>query len=477
MSLKKKIVSAALAASMLFSTAAVFSGCSDVSYVAVIDGETIPAGVYILYSGTAYGTAVEKIMEENPDLDTSAEGFDYANYTVEGVSFNEYIESQTMDYCKRYAAVNNIFDELGLSFTAEEEKILTDNVNSEWEYDITNYVSLLPYLKGCTTMGDYYQSLGIGQSSFRSVYATAFKASSIFDYYYGEGGVNEVPASEISQWIGENYSLTRYISVSLKDADGKLIEDEAQLKKLEELAEGYKTRLENGESFAAVRADYDAYVEAQKSGGETAETTTSADAEEAEADDAEETTAAEAEADDAEETTAAEAEADDAEETTAEEPEAAEETTAAEAEADDAEETTAAEAEADDAEETTAAEETAGESEEDKIEDSDYNVVISKDSASPSEEFVENAFSMDFNKPVIFKADTYYYVIVRLDITADAGYIEKYSDTALSELKAEYADYTFEENTGIPNYAEQAENALNAMNTMGTISYYSMFGY
>ena len=77
MSFRKKIVSAILAGVLCVTTAASFTGCSDVSYAMTINGEKLNAGVYLLYEYQAVSEARTKFGEENPDVDTSAEGFDY----------------------------------------------------------------------------------------------------------------------------------------------------------------------------------------------------------------------------------------------------------------------------------------------------------------------------------------------------------------------------------------------------------------
>lgn len=470
MSLKKKIISAALAFTMIFSGAVSMTGCSDASYVATVEGETVPAGVYILYCGSAYGTAVNTLKEEQPDLDTTADGFSYYDQTVSGMSFGEFVKQEAMDNCKRYVQVNKLFDELGLEFTAEEEETIASNLDNEWGFEVGSYASLLgaTELQKYDTMGDYYQSLGVSQSSFKNVYMTAYKSSKIFDYYYAEGGVEEVPQSEIESWLGENYTVARYISISLKDSDNNLIEDEAELQKLEDLANGYKAQLDEGKGFAEVMAQYEAYLKAKSAEAdtETAPDESSENTSEAEGEDVSDETSEEVT-----EETSDEAEEISAEETEATSAEEAEETSAEE----NGEETTEATTEADES------------AEEETKTDSDYNTVFSKKSTSPSAEFVENLFSMDFNTAQVYKADTYYYVVVRIDIVKEGSYVEDYRTTALDALKGDeledrfeeaYNQFAIEENTGIPDYAATAQEAYNALNTVSMFSYYlQMFGY
>ena len=392
MSIKKKIISCAAALALAATSAVSLSGCADVSYACVIDGETVPAGVYILYSGYAQSDAQSKLSEEQPDLDTSAEDFDYYAQTVSGMSFGDYVKQETLNYCKKYVAVNRMFNELGIEVEATEQENVTDAINNQWELSVSDWSSMIPYLKGFSTLGDYYQSIGVAKSSYREVMMGNFKQDEIFDYYYGEGGIEEVSKDEIKKYVGDNYTLARYISISLTNDEGDVIEDEAELKVLEELANGYVDDLNGGASYTEVYEKYEKYI----SDGEKDE-----------------------------------------------------------------------------------------DEEEHDHEDSDFDRIIAKTAVSPSEEFVEALFKQDIGTAALFKADTYYYVVQRLDITENEEYVDDYAAAALEELRgddmdgvfeAKFAGYSVTENASAPDYArEQATNARQGLSTISTIQYYSYY--
>ena len=406
MSLKKKIVSiiaaAAIAVSML-------TGCNpNVSTAMTVNGADIPAGLYILYSGHAYADAMQKISEEQPDLDTSAEDFDYYAQTVDGVSFADFVKREAVNYCKRHVAVNKLFDSLGLEFDAEDRDTINDYFQAQWDYNVSNWSTSegFTYLNGAKTMGEYYESIGISKTSFREYNYNNYRASEIFTHYYGEGGTEEVPKADIYSWIEDNYSLARYFTVSLLDSEGNQIEDEAELKTLEDLANEYKDKLNDDGSFAEVYAAHQKYTAAK---------------------------------------------------------------------------------EAEESGEEAAADETAS-TDNDRT-DNDFNSLISKTSTSPSEEFVSALFEQEKNTTVVFKADTAYYVVQKLDITATDGadgedetdYVARYTHTALQDLKGddledvfknEYASYSLEENASAPDYSkEQAGNAVDGLTTITQIEY------
>ena len=391
MSIKRKIVSCIAAAALAVTSAVSLSGCADISYALVIDGVTIPAGVYIMYSGYAFSDAEALLREEQPDIDMSAEDFDHYKQTVSGMSFADYVKQETVNYCKRYVAVTRLYDELGIEMDATDRDGLTDNINNQWDFSVSDWTSTITYLKGCKTLGDYYQSIGVAKSSFKEVMTGNYKSSEIFSYYYGEGGIEEVPIDEIKNYIDENYSLARYFSIPITE-DGEVV-GEDELAKLEELANGYIKELNDGTSYSEVYEEYEKYSSED--------------------------------------------------------------------------------------------EETDEEEEEHEHEDSDFDRIISVDSTSPSEEFVKALFEQEKGTAALFKADTYYYVVQRLDITDSEDYVEDYTDTALEALrrddmedafKAKYADYGVTENSSAPDYArQQADNALNALSTINTIQYYSYY--
>lgn len=413
MSIRKRIISAVTVAALAVTSAVTLSGCSaSVSTALTVDGEDISAGIYILYSGYAYSDAYSKLKEEQPDLDTSAEDFDYYAQTVSGMSFADYIKQETLNYCKRHVAINRLYNSYGINSDTKELDDLTDSINAQWDYDVSSWASTLDYLKGCKTMSDYYESIGVSKSSFKQVNVDLFRSSEIFDYYYGEGGTQEVSKEEIRSWVDDNYTTARYFAISTNDSEGNPIETPSELAILENLANDYVKKLNDSGSFKDVYNLYQEYqtlknsTEDENTEGETADSTESA---------------------------------------------------------------------------------------EDDSTDDDYNSIVAKTSTSPSEEFVKALFEQTKNTAAVFKADTAYYVVQRLDILETEGvdeegktdYIEHYKSAALQELKGdafedefktEYAGYQVTENKSAPDYCrQQAENAINGLGTITQIQQYSYY--
>lgn len=233
----KRTLTTALCGAMILSAA----GCGANTRTALtVDGEELNAGIYIYYQMSALGDAQEKLGEEQPDLDMSAEDFDITAYSVEGTNVSEWVKNKAIEQCRKYVAINKKFDELGLSLTADENSEINDYVSELW----TEENVYAQYIYGVDIIGEYYEQYGIGEQSFKSIYAMSYKQDKIFDALYGEGGSLEVSADELKANVVENYALVKYIEIE-EGYD----------------AEEYCAMLDAGKSFSEMKQAYDTAVE------------------------------------------------------------------------------------------------------------------------------------------------------------------------------------------------------------------------
>lgn len=186
------------------------SGCKNTTANALtIDGTDIRAGVYIYYQMDALNRAGQVLKEEQPDVDIYAEDFDITKSTIEGMDAVEWIKKETIDLCRYHVAVNNKFDEYGLTLSDEAKTEINEYVNGLWE-DENIYAQ---YIYGVDIVGDYYESVGIGQQSYKEATTVGYKYDAIFDYLYGEGGTMAVPAEDIDKAAVENYALVKSFTI------------------------------------------------------------------------------------------------------------------------------------------------------------------------------------------------------------------------------------------------------------------------
>lgn len=343
--------------------AVTMAGCADTGTALTIDGNGIAAGEYIYTQFTALSSALSKFREENPDLDTTVIGFDYYKYTVEGIPFRDWVVNETVNICKRRETYSKLFDKLGLEFTAEEKSEHKTAVSNTWNVE-DSYLAY--YGIDFKTWGAYYESVGISKASFQKVYEKDAKSEKVFHAYYDKGGVKEISDEELLNELKNNYARYRIITINLTDADDNALTDTAAISELDSLAESYRERLEAGELFSVVSADYELFLE---------ERDREAHPEEYEDEvgnlDEEET------------------------------------------------------------------EETEGTEETEEVEDeNDYDYLSAKTSTSPSEEVIAHIFGMETGKVDVYKAETAYYVIMKLDVTERMEWLEEYRENLIHGLKS-----------------------------------------
>lgn len=326
------------------------------TYPLTIDGEKIRAGIYVLEQQNAIGEAVSKLEEEQPDLDTTADGFSYLNQTVEGKSFGDWVNAKTVEECREYVAVNRLFDRYGLTVPDEEMSSINSNVKQLWTED-NMYAQ---YYYGVAVLGEYYEDLGVGEQSFKDMQIESSKRSQLFDHLYGEGGELAATEEEINASLVSDYIAVNFFPYDLENGGS---------------AQSYADRIASGESYEDVYRDY------------------------------------------------AQALSD-------------EEAAQSAAEAADGEGTEGEAAEGETAEEPTVTAQTVEVAEKDSL-----IQIINKDSTSPSEEFVKQAFEMNTGDVKVITIEdedhSHVYVVQKLDILAYPDITKGTVDSIRTSLKSD----------------------------------------
>ncbi len=229
MSLIKKISAVAVTAAMALSLA---SCGSDTTWGAKIDDTELRAGIFIYYQSDAFSRAYDYVTETDTDI---------MALTIEGKSTEDWVNEQAQKGMQEYVAIENKFDELGLTFENNEEAIAKANVEMWWEY-----------------VSDYFEGIGVSQESYLDVVINGEKKNAIFEYYYGEGGELEVSEDDIKAYLNDNFARIKYIDMPLKDGEGNLLKSEGKAE-IKAMADEYIERMKNGEAFEDISAEYDEY--------------------------------------------------------------------------------------------------------------------------------------------------------------------------------------------------------------------------
>jgi hypothetical protein len=326
---------------------------------------------------------------------------------IDGKDFKTYVKDTALENTKEFAAVNAKFDELGLELSEEDLQTISDNVSSAWEYS-----------------GDLYEAEGISKDSLTQCYQLSYKRSAIFDYYYAEGGIEEVSDDDIQTYVNENYMRYKCVSIAKstnEDEDAAAEENE----ELKTLVDGYLAEAEDLDfaGFDTIIDEYSEYQAEQAAAEEEAEEAAEEAVEEVEETEEEAVTELESEAD---ETESSEADTDS---------EIAEDTDESEAE----DEAVTDESEAD-------SDEDAEEEEEDPYANETvmmYTDALDSDSDSYDETYAERiqAFKdAEYGVATLYENDSYYYLFITADVAERTDYVEDNKDTLLDEMKGDDFD-------------------------------------
>lgn len=196
-----------------------FTGCVNKQSWAVKsdDGKhSISAGMYIYLL-----TQNKSSYLESNSLTESDDMWD-EQYTDE-YTLGEYLQAYTLETLVSYIIWREQFDNLGLSFTAEEEAAIQQEIDAMLEESGGEDV-VKASLKENDLNYDEYIDL---------VYYDTQKVYKVVDYYFGENGIDPANEEEIKTYFEENYARCKHILISSLDSDGYTVtgDDMLQVKK------------------------------------------------------------------------------------------------------------------------------------------------------------------------------------------------------------------------------------------------------
>lgn len=252
----RSVFKKAAAAVLAVVLAASLCGC-DRGYIMTVDGMDIRNGIYLSFLKSAYTSATDKVEEQKSDDDASesdeeTSAVPVTNEQIDGKTGSQWIKDETLRNVRMFVAIQRQCDRFGLTLTEEDIREINSEINEMWD-DENDY---LQYLYGFKTMGEYYESQGIGQESMRELYRVNKLQDKLFMYYYGKGGELEVPESDINEYMKENYAVVKVQGFSYTDASGKKLESDADKKAVKDEAQKYADRINNGEKPADIFYEY-----------------------------------------------------------------------------------------------------------------------------------------------------------------------------------------------------------------------------
>lgn len=241
------------AAAMAIICTASMCGCMDSGYIGSINGIQIRNGMYLSYVMSAYSDGHTEVTEAKSEAGDTSEVADLYVETIDGKNAKDWIKDEALNSAKRYAAVKTLFNENGLSLTADDTKMVNDYINSMWD----NEDMYAQYIYGTDTMGEYYDSIGIGKDSMKEIQTAQLMEERLFMYYYDAEGEKAVSIDEINAYLKENSANVKYIEMPFDDKYGLNLQEEAEIQAVKDKAQEYVDRLNGGESFIEIQYEYD----------------------------------------------------------------------------------------------------------------------------------------------------------------------------------------------------------------------------
>lgn len=220
--LTKKLLALVCAATITASLA----GCGDTSYALKVDGEEIPAGIYVLNQVNALNDAQSKegFDSQKPDV--------WEN-KIEEKPLDEWISARAKELTLEYAQVEKMYKESGFELSKTDKESVDYSLESGW-----------------SNMESSYNKLGISKSSYKKLLENTYKRRAIFDDYYGSEGSETVDETALMDHYKSDYAQVKLISFSTYDTTTSAAMTDEAKKVVEENANKYLERAKAGEDMA-----------------------------------------------------------------------------------------------------------------------------------------------------------------------------------------------------------------------------------
>lgn len=256
--MKKRIISALLAAMLMMCAVFMYSCGDSTPVVMTLGSEKITAAMYHYWACSCKGN----YMYNYDDVKNTDEY--WSSEVSDGVTAAEYFDGITLDNVKTTLAVMKMFDEYGLSIEKSKKDSISDYITDLIKERADGSKNMMN-----TMLGEY----GVNLKVLEKIYLEEAKSSYVFDYLYGEDGAEALDDDDFEQFYTENYVHFNMIYINdayqyVLDSNGKMVtgedgyyqtkelDDEAAAKAAADIADA-NARLEAGEDFEVLYKEYD----------------------------------------------------------------------------------------------------------------------------------------------------------------------------------------------------------------------------
>jgi hypothetical protein len=249
----KKVISLLLITVMLTGT---LISCGSASPVVMTYNDSkITSNMYSYWLSTyksKFLNYYSNSMDNNTFWDSPAE---------DGVTTDQYAMNLINENIKFNLIGMQLFRDYGLEISPDIIASINDDINEK-----------IDYYGGLTQLNAELSAFGINADILKEIYTDEEKLNAVYDYLYGENGIEKVTESTIDTYYADNYSRIKYIIIYTKEKDmydenGKLKYDSEGLIMTEPLSEeeiaAKEAKIEEamicvnaGDEFEGILTDY-----------------------------------------------------------------------------------------------------------------------------------------------------------------------------------------------------------------------------
>lgn len=177
----KKFISAVLAVFMLTA----FCSCSGAPAAAlVISGTEINEEIFAYYADKAASRPEDFGLKANPSAQD--------------------IKTAATEQCKKYAANNTAFRDMGISLSAAEKTSVAQNVNDLW-----------------VRFEEHYNKIGVSKQTLTKICTSEAYENKVFEVTYDTGTGDAQGEKKLKDYFYDNYVCFRLVCAYFTSADGK----------------------------------------------------------------------------------------------------------------------------------------------------------------------------------------------------------------------------------------------------------------
>ncbi len=232
----------------------VFTSCSKVKYDTVMEynGIELKENMYYYWLSTFKKNILSYYGEVKWDEKTD-----------DGRTIEQYFTDIIGERVKNYLIAQSLYKDNRLK--------LPNDIKDAIDADIKEKID---YYGSRGELNAELKNLKLDINSLKDVYTWEEKHEVVYDYFYGEGGVEEISNAELAKYYRENYSQIKYIvfyKTKIKkddkgnyvyDAEGNVITEELtkeELEAKEAKIQECMDKIDSGSSFEDLRKEYSEY--------------------------------------------------------------------------------------------------------------------------------------------------------------------------------------------------------------------------